>query len=203
MRFYGRLFDIDKATLDKRIAELIEMTGLTQTGSRTIGEFSKGMARRVGLAQALINDPELVILDEPTSVLDPIGTRQVKDLILTLAKRGKTVLLSSHLLADVEDICDEIAILYNGKLCAHGEVSTLLEEDSRIRLTLPDMPEDQLQALVKIAQEMCNQTPNIDRPKRHLEQFFLDVVRHAQSSGVAQTGAETNDKLADFLADKQ
>src|SRR5207237_9882176 len=102
---------------------------------RPVGEFSKGMARRIGLAQALINDPDLLILDEPTSGLDPIGSRQIKDVISELAKRGKTVLLCSHLLADVEDVCDRVAIMYGGRLRALGSVQSLLarQELTQIR----------------------------------------------------------------------
>ena len=104
------------------------MVGLGKTQTRAIGEFSKGMQRRIGLAQALINDPDLVILDEPTSGLDPIGCREVKDLIVALARRGKTVILSSHLLADVEDVCDRVVIYYGGKIQAAGTLKELLAD---------------------------------------------------------------------------
>jgi ABC-2 type transport system ATP-binding protein len=114
--FYGRLFGLPSNVRKMRIEALLDMVGLKAVANRPVGTFSKGMARRIGLAQALINDPDLLILDEPTTGLDPIGTSQIKNLILELAKRGKTVLLCSHLLADVEDVCDRIAILYGG-LC--------------------------------------------------------------------------------------
>ena len=107
------------------------MVGLSQTQMRAVGEFSKGMQRRIGLAQALINDPDLVILDEPTSGLDPIGCREVKDLILALARRGKTVILSSHLLADVEDVCDRVVIYYGGKVQAMGSVEGIAGDTRR------------------------------------------------------------------------
>ena len=109
--FFGNLFQLSKGERENRGAQLLEMVGLGKTQTRAVGEFSKGMQRRIGLAQALINDPDLVILDEPTSGLDPIGCREVKDLILALARRGKTVILSSHLLSDVEDVCDRVVIL--------------------------------------------------------------------------------------------
>ncbi len=125
--FYGRLFALDRATRRDRITQLLDMVGLSHAAHRHVGEFSKGMARRVGLAQALINDPKLIILDEPTAGLDPLGCRQVKDIMLALAKRGKTILLTSHLLADVEDVCDDLAILYNGKVRAHGNARELLK----------------------------------------------------------------------------
>src|SRR5690606_1843087 len=104
------------------------MVGLAQVAHRPVGEYSKGMTRRLGLAQALINDPELLILDEPTSGLDPIGTRQVKDLLLELGRRGKTILLSSHLLSEVEDVCDRMVILYGGKIRAQGTTDELLRD---------------------------------------------------------------------------
>ncbi len=112
--FYGQLFQIPKKERKKKMNELIDLVGLREARKRRIGEYSKGMARRIGLAQALINDPEVIFLDEPTSGLDPIGSREIKDLILELGRRGKTVLLCSHLLADVEDVSDKIAILHRG-----------------------------------------------------------------------------------------
>src|SRR6185436_11040026 len=104
--YYGRLFKIPRGERVKRIDMLLDMVGLEGAERRPVGEFSKGMQRRIGIAQALINDPDFLILDEPTTGLDPLGSRQVKDLILALRARGKTVLLCSHLLSDVEDVCD-------------------------------------------------------------------------------------------------
>src|SRR5258706_10886239 len=118
--FFGNLFSLPKGDRKDRTEQLLEMVGLSQARTRAVGEFSKGMQRRIGLAQALINDPDLVILDEPTSGLDPIGCREVKDLILALRRRGKTVILSSHLLSDVEDVCDRVVIYYGGKIQAMG-----------------------------------------------------------------------------------
>src|SRR6185295_12518039 len=124
--FFGSLFDLANAERRKRAEQLLEMVGLSSVRRRVVGEFSKGMQRRIGLAQALINDPDLLILDEPTTGLDPLGTRQIKDLILNLKQRGKTVLLCSHLLADVEDVCDRVTILYGGKIRALGTIDELL-----------------------------------------------------------------------------
>jgi ABC-2 type transport system ATP-binding protein len=194
LHFYGRLFDLGGRERKQRIEQLLDMIGLQHARARLVGEFSKGMARRIGLAQALINDPDLVILDEPTSGLDPIGTRQVKDLILTLARRGKTILLTSHLLADVEDVCDRVAILYNGKVQAMGPIAELLEERSRYRITLPgDLPAGALEAVLAEARKAIGGEPAVDHPRRDLEQFFLDVVDKArkatkENSGVGQAG---------------
>src|SRR5436305_15014823 len=126
------------------------MVGLSQAHLRAVGEFSKGMQRRIGLAQALINDPDLVILDEPTSGLDPIGCREVKDLILALARRGKTVILSSHLLSDVEDVCDRVVIYYGGRIQAAGPLTELLAKPDSIRLTMPPLPRDTMQRILEI-----------------------------------------------------
>src|SRR5206468_7461532 len=128
LRFYGRLFKMDRRTLNKRVPELLDIVGLDQKSrKRKLREYSKGMARRIGLAQALINDPDLILLDEPTTGLDPIGTREMKDLILSLKQQGKTVLLCSHLLADVQDVCDRIIILYRGHEEKLGHVRDLLQ----------------------------------------------------------------------------
>ncbi|MHC4160357.1 MAG: ABC transporter ATP-binding protein, partial [Planctomycetota bacterium] len=133
--FYGRLFALSPKVRKMRTEALLEMVGLKAVANRPVGTYSKGMARRIGLAQALINDPDLLMLDEPTTGLDPIGTRQIKDLILELAKRGKTILLCSHLLADVEDVCDRIAILYGGKIQSEGKVKDLLQQTNKKQIT--------------------------------------------------------------------
>ena len=144
LHFYGRLFKMPRAVRRQRVADLIEMVGLDWAKRRQLKEYSKGMTRRIGLAQALINDPELILLDEPTTGLDPIGTREMKDLILKLRDEGKTVLMCSHLLADVQDVCDRVAILYQGELKEMGRVDSLLkgprrDRDSR-RRPEPDRP---------------------------------------------------------------
>src|SRR5207237_9670621 len=140
--FFGNLFELRGADRGNRAEQLLEMVGLTQARTRAVGEFSKGMQRRIGLAQALINDPDLVILDEPTSGLDPIGCREVKDLIIALARRGKTVILSSHLLSDVEDVCDRVVIYYGGKIQAMGTLKELLARPDTLRITTPILPRE-------------------------------------------------------------
>src|SRR6202047_1361470 len=132
--FYGPLFGLDPKIRRERAQELIKRVGLDNDKKRSLKEYSKGMRQRIGLAQALINDPELVILDEPTSGLDPLGTRWMKDLIIDLRRQGKTVLMCSHRLDDVQDVCDRIAILYEGELQELGEVSRLLEVANRLEL---------------------------------------------------------------------
>jgi len=201
LTFYARLFRLPAAEARVRIDELLEMIGLSHARNRPVGEFSKGMARRIGLAQALLNDPDLVILDEPTAGLDPQGTRQVKDLILALAARGKTVLLTSHLLADVEDVCQEVAILYNGRILAHGTLDSLLAQKDKTTLTFPtpSNPET-LRQLLEAARAALGADPSLEHPRQPLEPYFLDIIQSAAQSGdPSASGATPTVPLAPFL----
>src|SRR6266403_1640905 len=139
--FYGRLFDMPASVRQQRTSELIEMVGLNWARRRQLREYSKGMTRRIGLAQALINDPELILLDEPTSGLDPIGTREMKDMILRLRDQGTTVVMCSHLLADVQDVCDRTAILHQGELKELGRVDTLLTQADITQIRAKRLPD--------------------------------------------------------------
>jgi ABC-2 type transport system ATP-binding protein len=198
--FYGRLFDLGPADRRARIEQLLDMIGLRHARNRVVGEFSKGMARRIGLAQALINDPDFIILDEPTSGLDPIGCRQIKDLILTLAQRGKTILMTSHLLADVEDVCDRVAILYNGRIQAQGTIDDLLQEAERFRLTLPPgVTRAQAEHLAAEAARLTGTPPELDHPRRDLEQFFLQVVEQARAAASSSSGVGSDQGVATYL----
>jgi len=127
LAFYGHLFGLWGTALQKRVDELLELVGMTHARDLQLRKFSKGMLQRVGIAQALINDPELVVLDEPMSGLDPIGRKEVRDLILRLKESGKTVMFSSHILHDAEMLCDRVAMIMKGKLVACGEVADLIE----------------------------------------------------------------------------
>src|SRR5881628_1551561 len=148
--FFGSLFDLPHNERRRRAEQLLQMVGLNQVRRRMVGEFSKGMQRRIGLAQALINDPDLVILDEPTPGLDPIGCREVKDLILALARRGKTIILSSHLLSDVEDVCDRVVIYYGGKIQAMGTLKELLATPDAVRITTPMLPRETMERVLEL-----------------------------------------------------
>jgi ABC-2 type transport system ATP-binding protein len=179
--FYGRLFDMPANVRRRRAEELIDLVDLGWAKKRQLKEYSKGMARRIGLAQALINDPELVVLDEPTSGLDPIGTREIKDLILKLRDEGKTVLMCSHLLPDVQDVCDRIAILYQGELKELGRVDTLLKmrDVTEIRTTaLSDEAKAEIEAVVRRHQ---GSVLRIDNPTTTLEELFLGIVRDSEA----------------------
>jgi ABC-2 type transport system ATP-binding protein len=199
LTFYGRLFCLTPDERRRRVDELLAMVGLSHAADRPVGEFSKGMARRVGLAQALINNPALLILDEPTSGLDPIACRQVKDLISTLARGGKTILMSSHLLADVEDVCTELAILHNGRVRAAGLTRELLVQSDRTRITFPSLPAETLRRLIAGLRAEAGAEPQVDHPSLNLEQFFLEVVEAASRTDTSPTGAGLGGKPAPFL----
>src|SRR5208283_1985009 len=198
--FFGNLFQLDSSERDSRIEQLLEMVGLSQVRMRSVGEFSKGMQRRIGLAQALINDPDLVILDEPTSGLDPIGCREVKDLILALARRGKTVILSSHLLADVEDVCDRVVIYYGGKIQAMGMLKDLLATPDTIRITTPALPRETMERVLEIIRrDVAGDKVRIDTPTQNLESYFLDVVQKARQAAPETSGVTSGARVAAYL----
>jgi ABC-2 type transport system ATP-binding protein len=197
--FYGRLFGLPPKIRKMRTEALLDMVGLKAVANRPVGTFSKGMARRITLAQALINDPDLLMLDEPTTGLDPIGTRQIKDLILELAKRGKTILLCSHLLADVEDVCDRIAILYGGKIQSEGKVKELLQQTNKKQITTGSISDTALERIKKIVQDEqadCVVTSPMDK----LETFFIKTVATAQQLSAPTSGAISTTQIGYFLA---
>ena len=198
--FFGNLFELPKQKRQERAEQLLEMVGLSQAHMRAVGEFSKGMQRRIGLAQALINDPALVILDEPTSGLDPIGCREVKDLIKTLAQRGKTVILSSHLLADVEDVCDRVVIYYGGKIQAKGPLRELLATPDAIRITTPALPRATMERVLElIRKDVAEDRVRIDTPTQNLESYFLEVVQTARRAAAETSGATSGARVAQYL----
>ncbi len=201
LNFFGNLFSLPGAEREKRAEQLLEMVGLSQTRTRAVGEFSKGMQRRIGLAQALINDPDLVILDEPTAGLDPIGCREVKDLIVALARRGKTVILSSHLLSDVEDVCDRVVIYYGGKIQAMGALKDLLATPDVIRITTPVLTRETMErALEIIRHDVDGAKIRIDNPTQNLESYFLDVVQKARQAAEQTSGATSGHRVAAYLS---
>jgi ABC-2 type transport system ATP-binding protein len=198
--FFGNLFQLPPGQRDQRTEQLLEMVGLNQVRSRTVGEFSKGMQRRIGLAQALINDPDLVILDEPTAGLDPLGCREVKDVILALKNRGKTVILSSHLLSDVEDVCDRVVIYYGGKIQADGTLKELLTERDSVRITLPVLPREAMENILgTIRRDVAADRIQLDNPTQNLESYFLGVVNRARASEQNTSGATSGSQVAEYL----
>jgi len=179
--FYGRLFDMPADLRRQRTGELIHLVKLDWAKRRQLKEYSKGMTRRIGLAQALINDPELIVLDEPTTGLDPIGCREMKDLILDLRDKGKTVLMCSHLLADVQDVCDRIAILHQGELKELGRVDSLLKirDVTEIRASgLSDAAKEEIKAVIA---RHSGSLVSMDNPTSTLEELFLSIVQDAEA----------------------
>jgi len=197
--FFGGLFALDSKEKERRSEQLLEMVGLKGVQMRTVGEFSKGMQRRIGLAQALINDPDLVILDEPTAGMDPVGCREIKDLILNLKARGKTVILSSHLLADVEDVCDRAVIYYGGKVQQYGTLDELLTERDTVQFTMPALSEEaQKEVLEVMGRHADKDNIRVDNPSQNLESLFLNVVEQARASDDT-SGATSGSEVAEFL----
>jgi ABC-2 type transport system ATP-binding protein len=179
--FYGRLFDMPPEERRRRADALIEMVGLSRDRKRQLREYSKGMTRRIGVAQALINDPELVILDEPTSGLDPIGTREMKDLIIDLKARGKTVIMCSHLLADVEDVCDRIAVLHLGELKELGRVEELLRVTGVTQFRASGLSPEAIADVRRALERHGAAGVEVGNPRTTLEDLFLEVVRDTQA----------------------
>jgi len=174
--FYGRLFGLSRAERKRRSEVLIRQVGLDHARRRPLKEYSKGMARRIGVAQALINDPALVILDEPTSGLDPKGRREMKDLVLALKAQGKTVLLCSHLLPDVEEICDRIGILNRGRLLTAGRLSDLLVRRDEIQIRAKNVQADLLDDFRAKAAEQNGEILSMSEATDTLEQVFLELT---------------------------
>ena len=179
--FYGRLFDMPAKVRRERVQELIEQVGLSRAKRRQLKEYSKGMTRRIGLAQALINDPELILLDEPTSGLDPLGTREMKDMILKLRDQGKTIVMCSHLLADVQDVCDRVAILFQGDLKEMGRVDSLLKVSGETQIRAQDLPESAHAEIRKIIEQHGGTNVSVENPTTTLEELFLGIVRDSEA----------------------
>lgn len=199
LEYFGRLFGLDARARRERIDMLLEMVGLEAAQHRPVGEYSKGMQRRIGLAQSLINDPQLLILDEPTSGMDPVGARQIKDLIATLARRGKTVLLCSHLLGDVEDLCDRVAIMYGGRIRAEGTCAELLTQEHATILETSDMSEGVVAEVKELLARHHLAVKRVAHPRRSLESLFLEIVEKAKAEGLVTTGASSGGPVAGFL----
>ncbi|MBL8991069.1 MAG: ABC transporter ATP-binding protein [Phycisphaerae bacterium] len=198
--YYGKLFELDHKVRRRRTDELLDMVGLAGVQYRAVREYSKGMQRRIGLAQALINDPDLLILDEPTTGLDPIGTRQVKDLILALGRRGKTIVLSSHLLADVEDCVSRMVILYGGTIRAEGTCDELLTSRNASLIetdALDDGTVAEIDALLRRRGGLA--VNRVSKPRQSLESLFIDIVERAVREKVATSGAQHTGDVAGFL----
>lgn len=177
LQFYGRLCGINGGVLKKRVEELLELVGLAKARDRRLSGYSKGMLQRIGLAQALIHDPKLLLLDEPTAGVDPIGSRDIRDLILRLKGMGKTVLLCSHLLAQVQDVCDRIGVLNLGNLILEGDVDTLISDQRRLSITVQDLPDGARGQIEEAVRGAGARIVSIEHPQTTLESLFLDALK--------------------------
>jgi ABC-2 type transport system ATP-binding protein len=182
VRFFGKLSGLGGAALDARVEELLELVGLTEAAERRVGAYSKGMLQRIGLAQALVQDPGLLVLDEPTAGVDPVGSREIRDLILALKARGKTILLCSHLLSQVQEICDRVGILARGRLVREGRVDDLLSVRDRTELVVEETSPEKIAALTAAAEKLGLKVVSSGRPQTTLEHLFLDAIEPGQSA---------------------
>lgn len=190
LHFYGRLFKIPRKELKRRVPALLDTVGLDEKArKRKLREYSKGMARRIGLAQALINNPDLILLDEPTTGLDPIGTREMKDLIVSLKNQGKTVLLCSHLLADVQDVCDRITILFRGKKMVEDEVRELVQIRDVTQIQASGLSEAQISELRQYLERTGAKGVEVTHPTTTLEDLFIRIVRENTPEGGSSVGS--------------
>lgn len=175
--FYGKLCGLSGASLKKRVAELLELVGLQDAGSRRIGGYSKGMLQRIGLAQSLVHDPRLLILDEPTAGVDPAGSRAIRELILALKSRGKTILLTSHLLEQVQDVCDRIGILAKGHLVREGTLDDLTGVTNLTEYVIENAPDGLEEEIATLLALRGGKMVSASHPRRNLESVFLEATQ--------------------------
>jgi ABC-2 type transport system ATP-binding protein len=183
VRFYGRICRVPKRVLKDRVREVIDWVGLSGASQRRVGTYSKGMLQRIGLAQALVHDPQLIILDEPTAGVDPVGSAEISELILNLKKQGKTVLITSHLLAQIEDICDRVAILDKGKLVVEGSVNDLVGQRDRQSLIVDSLAPAELDELRGWLAARGHGLNAVQQPRTRLDQLFLSKVSRPKKEG--------------------
>jgi ABC-2 type transport system ATP-binding protein len=181
VRFFGKLSGMSGDGLEARVEELLELVGLTDAAARRVGSYSKGMLQRIGLAQALVQDPGLLVLDEPTAGVDPVGSREIRDLILELKARGKTVLLCSHLLSQVQEVCDRVGILARGRLVREGRVEDLLAISDRSEVIVENASTEQLAQLEEAARRLGVRIVSSERAQTTLENLFLEAIEPGQS----------------------
>ncbi|MCC6573121.1 MAG: ABC transporter ATP-binding protein [Planctomycetes bacterium] len=188
LRLHGALAGLTRADARKRADELIERVGLTDAATRRVKGFSKGMQRRLGIASVLIGDPDVFILDEPTSGLDPLGARDMKELIAELRKKGKSILISSHLLGELENVCDRVAFLMHGKLLKQGTLEELLRRHDVHEMHFKGARPDDVAALEALARERGLDVPRSAAPLRSLEAFYIETL--GKSGSGAGSGPE-------------
>ncbi len=202
LKFFSALLGLPGKTAAKRIDQLIEMVGLSGARKRLVGEYSHGMRKRLGLAQALLNDPDLLLLDEPTAGMDPIGCREIKDLMRVLKKRGKTIFVTSHLLADVQDVSSTIMILFGGRVCATGSIDRLLAKSDEILIKCRKLDPESMEKVREEIESLSGTAPDVSTPVISLEEYFLSVVSEAHRAGQDTSGVRRSMGIAQFLTEE-
>tara|TARA_B110000285_G_scaffold25952_1_gene25046 strand:+ start:11298 stop:12188 length:891 start_codon:yes stop_codon:yes gene_type:complete len=190
VRFYARICGVSRGKIAKQVDEVIELVGMTEAAHRRVGTYSKGMLQRIGLAQALVHDPQLVILDEPTAGVDPLGSAAIAEIIRELKRRGKTVLLCSHLLAQIEGLCDRVAILHRGKLVREGRVDDLVQEKDAQSLVVQGLSAAGRAAVEKTIAEQGGQLCRVEKPRLSLDSLFLQEVEQREAARSAESQTE-------------
>jgi ABC-2 type transport system ATP-binding protein len=181
LRFFGKLCRLNGSRLNDRVRELLELVGLTNARDQRLSTYSKGMLQRIGLAQALVNEPKLVVLDEPTAGVDPAGSRAIRNIIVDLRQRGITVLLSSHLLTQVQEICDRVGILARGVLVREGHLEELIAIENRSELVLENASDALVKEIEKLAANSNAKLIERRRSTTTLERLFLDATQNAEA----------------------
>jgi len=183
LHFYGKLCGMSKDALKDRTEELLNLVGLEDARHRRLEGYSKGMLQRIGLAQALIQDPRLVILDEPTAGVDPLGSRQIRDLIFTLKERGITIFLCSHLLEQVQEVCDHVGIIHRGRLVKEGRLEDLISVENQTEIILENAPDTLLADIRKLVESHSGvDWIRSGNPRTTLERLFLEETRKQEQS---------------------
>jgi len=180
--FYGKLCGLSGQALRNRVTELLEIVGLTEAGDRRVGSYSKGMLQRIGLAQAMVHDPRLLILDEPTAGVDPAGSREIRDLILRLKERGKTILLTSHLLEQVQEVCDRVGILAKGRLVREGSLDILTGVSGQTEYVIENSSPELEGEIAKLAASHGARLLSSRQPQMDLETVFLRATETEKQS---------------------
>jgi ABC-2 type transport system ATP-binding protein len=193
VRFYARVCGVPSASLKSRVDEVIAWVGLSGAADRRVGTYSKGMLQRIGLAQALVHDPKLIVLDEPTAGVDPVGSAEMCELIMKLKQQGKTVLITSHLLAQIEDVCDRVAILDRGKLIVEGALNDLVGQRDRQALIVDPLPPAEIEALKSWLAARGHTLASVEQPRARLDQLFLSKVSRPGRPGGPSAGVGSNE----------
>ena len=184
VRYYARICMVSRVKIDPAVDSVIKLVGMTDAADRRVGTYSKGMLQRIGLAQSLVHDPQLVILDEPTAGVDPLGSTAIAEIVRELKRRGKTVLLSSHLLAQIEGLCDRVAILHRGKLVREGRIDDLVEEKDAESLVVQGLSAEGRAVVEAEIKAQGGRLARVEKPRLSLDAYFLKEVHESENEHV-------------------